>query len=818
MSLRSKLSIAWWALKNQKIVRQVIHKQYDLITGQGQNIDIIRNSEYFDAEWYLRNNIDLQDKYVDPARHYLLHGGFELRDPSAEFCSEEYYTLHQDAKKARMNPLLHYELFGRSEGRTLYEQEEALPVFPEGLVETEKEFTLAPVRHRRAAVLSCFLSDGIIPDTLFYLIRGLREVVDQIFLVGDCPVDSSELDKLEGLVTWCRFERHMQYDFGSYRRGLKYAREHGFLDPANVDELVFLNDSCYGPVFPFSEMFDRMTAKPNQFWGINDYQSFNKKHVSTYCVVFKKKIVYSDLLDQFLMRVDGQYDRGRVIATLETELTTYLTDHGMRFDLYAEEPGKNLFNYPVTFLEKYRVPLVKKKAFSREGKEDQLEALRIIKENAPDLAAMIHYEPFQQREHHFPSVQEHLDSFNAICERIAQKAKNGEKIRVLFLVFHQTFFPSKPLFNAMTKDNMFDPHIAVIPDRRWGGIEYQVSEMAECEEALLKEGILSQYLILPERDELDRWPDICSEQDIVCYNTPYYLTSYRYEPRYSVGRSFLPIMVNYGFYRSRYDDKLVSLDSYSYLWKAFFECEDSMQQYREHSAAEGRNGDVVGYIKMDPLASVHTEKHDRKRIFVALHHSVEGGINHDLELGNFVRYSDYFLSLPDRYPDIDFVFRPHPHLFQVLLRKNLWSQKEVDDYSFKLSSKPNVIWSSGEDYFKEFAESDGCIQDCGSYLVEYLYTGKPCCYMLKDPSDIEKKFAPLGQKCLEQCYISYDTNAIDSFIENVILNGKDEKAETRSAFAQTVMINYPHASEAAIESIIRDIFATLKSSDSEKVS
>lgn len=174
-----------------------------------------------------------------------------------------------------------------------------------------------------------------------------------------------------------------------------------------------------------------------------------------------------------------------------------------------------------------------------------------------------------------------------------------------------------------------------------------------------------------------------------------------------------------------------------------------------------------------------------------------------LSLANFIRYADFFMSMPDRWPGIDFVFRPHPFLFKIMSRPKIWGPGRVERYVRELKSKPNVIWSDGGDYFSEFAESDGCIQDCGSYLVEYMYTGKPCCYMLKSPADIDVKFAPLGRKCLEQCYIAYDTDAIDSFIRDVIVGGNDSKAKSRAAFAKTIMVNHPHAAEAALACIKR---------------
>jgi hypothetical protein len=82
-----------------------------------KHLEYIRRSELFDREFYSQSNNDLKD--MDPAVHYLQYGGFEGRDPSPRFSSATYLTENLDVAACTMNPLLHYELFGRKEGRSL---------------------------------------------------------------------------------------------------------------------------------------------------------------------------------------------------------------------------------------------------------------------------------------------------------------------------------------------------------------------------------------------------------------------------------------------------------------------------------------------------------------------------------------------------------------------------------------------------------------------------------------------------------------------------------------------------------------------------
>ncbi|MCR5413515.1 MAG: rhamnan synthesis F family protein [Kiritimatiellae bacterium] len=763
----------------------------------------IRESPLFDPQWYLKNNPDVAASGLDPARHYLLFGVGSNRNPSLSFVNEEYWALHHDVRTAKLNPLLHYERFGRREGRQISLTEVKEPVFPDGAEECTVSFGRFPRVHGRTAIVASYFGKGVIPETLVYLLKGLKKVSDNIILVADCPVFPGETEKLRGIVSVAKFLRHGQYDFGSYRRGLEIAREEGLAGAEVADELVVMNDSSYGPVYPFAETFGTMAGRDCDFWGMTPYRAIGGLHLQSYFYVFRRPVIDGGKLDEFLSRVEGRFERDKVIVLFELRLTEFLTDAGYRWDSYVPldvlasgSPTKN----PLTLCGKYRMPLLKVKAVDGDSNEPIGKVLSLVRKVNPELASMIKPKTLA-RTHEKVSYEKHQASFPEKCRRLAAKISAGGKAKTVFFVSSSSMFPARPLFDAMMRDGMFDPRIVVIPDLRWhdGG---HLDAMESCR-ADLATTVPEERLSVAQMDEFGQWIDVLECADIVCYPSPYEMSSFRYNPRYAVGRDFLPIHVNYGYYRSVYDRHVMGGQSYAYMWKAFFECEDTLAEYRANSAIGGVNGELVGYVKMDALAAARKNAHPRKRILVAPHHSVEGGTNKMLSLANFIRYADFFMSMPDRWPGIDFVFRPHPFLFKIMSRPKIWGPGRVERYVRELKSKPNVIWSDGGDYFSEFAESDGCIQDCGSYLVEYMYTGKPCCYMLKSPADIDVKFAPLGRKCLEQCYIAYDTDAIDSFIRDVIVGGNDSKAKSRAAFAKTIMVNHPHAAEAALACIKR---------------
>ena len=55
---------------------------------------------------------------ANPARHYLLMGGFEGRNPGPGFDSAYYLQHNPDVVESGINPLVHYLKFGEKEQRS----------------------------------------------------------------------------------------------------------------------------------------------------------------------------------------------------------------------------------------------------------------------------------------------------------------------------------------------------------------------------------------------------------------------------------------------------------------------------------------------------------------------------------------------------------------------------------------------------------------------------------------------------------------------------------------------------------------------------
>ncbi len=71
-------------------------------------LNVIRQSKYYDGNWYLKTYADVKKAHMDPAEHYYTNGWIEGRDPSALFSTIVYRSNHPEAND--FCPLLYYEL------------------------------------------------------------------------------------------------------------------------------------------------------------------------------------------------------------------------------------------------------------------------------------------------------------------------------------------------------------------------------------------------------------------------------------------------------------------------------------------------------------------------------------------------------------------------------------------------------------------------------------------------------------------------------------------------------------------------------------
>jgi len=122
---RLKQSLAYMADRYSRLHRAAGYR----LRGQNgpknlsEQLQAIRQSIFFDEDYYLNSSADVRSLGTDPSLHYLLYGAKEGRNPGPLFSTRRYLERFPDVAATGVNPLAHYELSGRAEGRGLFDPE-----------------------------------------------------------------------------------------------------------------------------------------------------------------------------------------------------------------------------------------------------------------------------------------------------------------------------------------------------------------------------------------------------------------------------------------------------------------------------------------------------------------------------------------------------------------------------------------------------------------------------------------------------------------------------------------------------------------------
>ena len=217
----------------------------------------------------------------------------------------------------------------------------------------------------RTAIFAFYDKNSIVDDYVIRYIKELKQSCLRVIFVSCIKLPEFQKNKLRRYVNLIIDENHNEYDFGSYKRGFKY------IDTNLTDEVVFVNDSCYGPLFSLENIFERMSKKDCDFWGMSEnkyglvkigdkYKSIKREHLQSYFMVFKKNVINSDVFKDFMNSIQEEHQKNDIIINYEIGLSEKLKEAGFTSSTYVKESGDNPTIYKwKDLITKHHFPFIK---------------------------------------------------------------------------------------------------------------------------------------------------------------------------------------------------------------------------------------------------------------------------------------------------------------------------------------------------------------------------------------------------------------------------------------------------------------------------
>ena len=201
-----------------------------------------------------------------------------------------------------------------------------------------------------AAILAIHSKQCILEDNLVKYIKEIKKHVGYLVIVSDCPMLPSEIEKIKNIVDAAIFEKHNEYDFGSYKRGFLLLKKIKLTE--KLHQIVFLNDSVLFVGNNLNKPFDEL--KNNDYYGITQHlYGYNKvgknydwiysPHIQSYFFSVSFKIFNQKWFYKFIKKIKHEKHKKDVIVNYEIGLSKLISSKGFKqSSLYANDSEEDI--------------------------------------------------------------------------------------------------------------------------------------------------------------------------------------------------------------------------------------------------------------------------------------------------------------------------------------------------------------------------------------------------------------------------------------------------------------------------------------------
>ena len=233
---------------------------------------------------------------------------------------------------------------------------------------------------KRVAVFVFYDKDGIVDRYVIYLLRELIKVTDRLIVVCNGELTGDGRRALNDLTDELLIRENSGFDAWGFKAGLEYIGKDS-LD--KYDELILMNDSVFGPIYPFGEMFDEMERKGADFWGITkhgqliDATGSKKKqvfpeHIQSYFYVIGKRMFLHTEFTKYWENLRKFASWKEVVSLHEARFTKHFAEKGFTWDVYVNTDKEfseysdvsQIMQMAYELIKNYKCPVLKRKNFS----------------------------------------------------------------------------------------------------------------------------------------------------------------------------------------------------------------------------------------------------------------------------------------------------------------------------------------------------------------------------------------------------------------------------------------------------------------------
>ncbi|MBQ4106918.1 MAG: rhamnan synthesis protein F [Lentisphaeria bacterium] len=231
---------------------------------------------------------------------------------------------------------------------------------------------------KRLGIFFFYDNEGVADGYIFYFLEGLRQNCHEIAVVCNGNLTGESRKQFEKIASRVIVRENTGLDVWAYRTGLL---AYGWDELRQFDEIVLCNFTAYGPIYPFSEMFDAMAVREVDFWGITQFHylpydpmgtvkcNYIPDHIQSNFIVVRRSLFDSPEYHRFWEDMPPITSYQESIGRYEAVFTKIFADLGYKWDVYVRTDDlKDVANQPLLtcapeLIRNRRCPIMKRRMF-----------------------------------------------------------------------------------------------------------------------------------------------------------------------------------------------------------------------------------------------------------------------------------------------------------------------------------------------------------------------------------------------------------------------------------------------------------------------
>ncbi|MCH5277025.1 MAG: hypothetical protein J1E80_04230 [Desulfovibrionaceae bacterium] len=223
---------------------------------------------------------------------------------------------------------------------------------------------------KRLALYTFWEHNGFVRNYVTFYLNALKNIADKVIVIVNGSLSDDGVRKLQEVQVDFFARENSGPDFSGWKAALE--RE-GWERVRAYDELILCDSSCYGPVFPFTDVFDAMAERDCDFWGLYRHPAcggHSPAYLQSYFLVIRKKLLCSQDFFQYWQSVKPapHWDD----AHSEIHFTQHFEKKGFSSQAYVEncKSAELIENVTIPLAHKIllenRFPLIRRKSFTED--------------------------------------------------------------------------------------------------------------------------------------------------------------------------------------------------------------------------------------------------------------------------------------------------------------------------------------------------------------------------------------------------------------------------------------------------------------------